>query len=127
MPPLCVTGYGLANGNWTFMFNSFYLFFLNATFVAMATYLIVRFLKFPQKVIPDGLEAQKTRWMLTAFGLLMIIPSARILLGVLDKSNQDKIVHEFIEDNFPYAIHEIERSNHTDSVSYTHLRAHRPY
>jgi len=116
MPPLCVTGYGLANGNWTFMFNSFYLFFLNATFVAMATYLIVRFLKFPQKVIPDGQEAQKTRWMLTAFGLLMIIPSARILLGVLDKSNQDKIVNEFVESNFPYAIHEIERSNHTDSV-----------
>lgn len=116
MPPLCVTGYGLANGNWTFMFNSFYLFFLNATFVAMATYLIVRFLKFPQKVIPDGQEAQKTRWMLTALGLLMIIPSARILIGVLDKSNQDKIVNEFIENNFPHAIHEIERSNHTDSI-----------
>jgi len=35
MPPLCVTGYGLATGNWTFMLNSFYLFFLNATFVAL--------------------------------------------------------------------------------------------
>ena len=29
MPPLCVTGYGIANAQWDIMANSFYLFFLN--------------------------------------------------------------------------------------------------
>ncbi|MBK7871513.1 MAG: DUF389 domain-containing protein [Saprospiraceae bacterium] len=30
MPPLCVTGFGIATGNWQIMLNSFYLFFLNS-------------------------------------------------------------------------------------------------
>ena len=49
MPPLCVTGYGIANGEWEIMSKSFYLFFLNATLVALATFLIVRFLRLPMK------------------------------------------------------------------------------
>ena len=50
MPPLCVTGYGIATGNWEIMLTSFFLFFINTVFVSFATYLIVHFvLKFPQK------------------------------------------------------------------------------
>jgi len=47
MPPLCVTGFGLANGNLAIASTSFYLFFLNTFFVALSTYAIVKFLKFP--------------------------------------------------------------------------------
>ena len=32
LPPLCVSGYGLANGSWVIFFNSFHLFFLNCIF-----------------------------------------------------------------------------------------------
>ena len=62
MPPLCVTGYGIAqlfgyligadNINLDFvniMFNSFFLFVLNATLVALGTYFIVRFMDFPSR------------------------------------------------------------------------------
>jgi len=116
MPPLCVTGYGLANSNWTFMLNSFYLFFLNATFVALATYLIVRFLKFPLKTYVDAKEERKTRLVLGFFALLMIIPSGNILLTVLHKANQQKIIHTYLEKNFKDAIYQIDPVVGTDST-----------
>ena len=116
MPPLCVTGFGIANGNFVYMANSFYLFFLNATFVALATYLIVRFLRFPMNQIANDQERRKTRWILISVGLLMIIPSGRILMGVLEKSRQESIVIDFVKKNFKNAIYEIERIENTDSI-----------
>jgi len=116
MPPLCVTGYGLATGNWTFMLNSFYLFFLNATFVALATYLIVRFLKFPLKTYPNPKEERRTRLILGVFALLMIIPSGRILFTVLHKANQQKIISTYLEKNFKDAFYQIDPVVGTDST-----------
>lgn len=116
MPPLCVTGYGLANGNWTFMINSFYLFFLNATFVAIATYMIVRFLKFPKKKFLNAKEENRTRLALGFFALLMIIPSGRILFTVLNKANQQKIINSYLEKNFKNAFYQIDPIVGTDST-----------
>ncbi len=116
MPPLCVTGYGLATGNWTFMLNSFYLFFLNATFVALATYLIVRFLKFPLKKYVDAKEERRTRWVLGFVALLMIIPSGNILLTVLYKAKQQNIINTYLEKNFKDAIYQIDPVVGTDST-----------
>ena len=47
MPPLCTAGYGLANGNWSFFFGAFYLFLINSVFIALSTWIIVKYLKFP--------------------------------------------------------------------------------
>ncbi len=116
MPPLCVTGYGLANGNWTFMLNSFYLFFLNATFVAIATYMIVRFLKFPKKTYLNPKEENRTRLILGIFALLMIIPSGRILFTVLHKANQQKIINTYLEKNFKDAFYKIDPIVGSDST-----------
>lgn len=116
MPPLCVTGYGLATGNWTFMLNSFYLFFLNATFVALATYLIVRFLKFPLKTYVNPKEENRTRLVLGIFALIMIIPSGSILFSVLHKAKQQQIITTYLENNFKDAIYQIDPVVGTDST-----------
>ena len=47
MPPLCVTGYGLATGNWNYTFGAFYLFILNSLFICLATIIVLRYLRFP--------------------------------------------------------------------------------
>ncbi len=116
MPPLCVTGYGLANGNWTFMINSFYLFFLNATFVSLATYMIVRFLKFPKKKYLNEKEENRTRLILGFFALLMIIPSGRILINVLHEAKQQKIINTYLEKKFKNALYQIDPIVGTDSI-----------
>ena len=49
MPPLCVAGFGLATGRWEIFGGAFYLFFINAAFIAWSTFLIVKLLQFPIK------------------------------------------------------------------------------
>ncbi len=116
MPPLCVTGYGIANSNWVFMLNSFYLFFMNATFVALATLLIVRFLDFPITKATNERENSRTRWIILIFSLLMIAPSLYIFSGLIRKSRQERIIHQYINNKFPTVIYKLERIENSDSL-----------
>ena len=63
MPPLCVAGYGIAKGEMDIALNAFYLFFLNSFFIALTSYLIIRFLRFPYKVHLDKKEGQRSRFL----------------------------------------------------------------
>jgi len=47
MPPLCTAGYGLAIGNVSYFFGAMFLFVINTIFIALATFMIVKFLNFP--------------------------------------------------------------------------------
>ena len=46
MPPLCTAGYGLAVGKWSYFFGAMYLFLINTIFIALATFLVLKLLKF---------------------------------------------------------------------------------
>jgi uncharacterized hydrophobic protein (TIGR00271 family) len=46
MPPLCTAGYGLATLQFSYFIGAFYLFIINTVFIALATFIIVRFLHF---------------------------------------------------------------------------------
>ncbi len=100
MPPLCVTGYGIANGNWEFMINSFYLFFLNSFFIALTAYLIIKLLDFPLKKYENPREARRTRTYLILFSLLIILPSFRILLKLYKERQDDRKIAYFVERHF---------------------------
>ena len=116
MPPLCVTGFGLANGEWEIMLNSFYLFFLNAVFVALATYLIVRYLKFPYEDIVDERERRRTQLIIFFVSALLILPSVYILSGVLNKLNEKSRIEAFFQKNFRDALWETADNKKTDSL-----------
>ncbi len=106
MPPLCVTGYGIANAEWEFMFNSFYLFFLNATLVAFATFLIVRFLRFPMKQYSSDKERRQMLLFIYGFSILVTLPSIYILNKVWTqfkfKQDTERFLEEYCQDNFKY-------------------------
>ena len=103
MPPLCVTGYGLANANWNIALNSFYLFFLNSFFIALATYIIIRILNFPYKKHVDLREARRNRWIITLFSMIIVIPSGRILYDIYmyqrDKQRAEQFIDAYFSDN----------------------------
>ena len=46
MPPLCTAGFGLAIGNLYYFFGALYLFFINSVFIAFATTLGTKIMKF---------------------------------------------------------------------------------
>ena len=49
MPPLCTAGYGLATWNGTYFFGALYLFLINTVFIAAATFVTTRFLRFGRR------------------------------------------------------------------------------
>ena len=59
MPPLCTAGFGLANGNMHYFFGAFYLFFINSVFIAFATTMGVKAMKFSKKQFVDK-DREKT-------------------------------------------------------------------
>ena len=100
MPPLCVAGFGIANMDMKIFLNAFYLFFLNSTFVVLATYLIVRYLDFPYTQHINLKEKKKAQWIMLVTSLLMIVPSLFIFLNVYKKTNTEKDINTYLKDYF---------------------------
>lgn len=106
MPPLCVTGYGLANNHWEIATASFYLFFLNTFFVALSTYVIVRFLKFPYRQYVDKRTRLINIFKISVFAMAIVIPSFLIFRNVLIetrlKRNLQNFIHNCLKDDGIY-------------------------
>ncbi len=100
MPPLCVAGFGIANSDWSVFINSFYLFFLNSVFIALTTYLIVRFLRFPYTSYLNRREKYRTTLFVSVFSVIVLIPSVLILYRVYSEVNQKRSVLAFMQEEF---------------------------
>jgi uncharacterized hydrophobic protein (TIGR00271 family) len=98
MPPLCTVGFGLAKGEWSVFFGAGYLFFINAVFIALSTYLMVRFLRFPFKKYIDKANKKKIQWTIGIVAVLIIAPSLYIFLDVINESRRDRAIQLFAEE-----------------------------
>ncbi|MEL7342929.1 MAG: TIGR00341 family protein, partial [Bacteroidota bacterium] len=96
MPPLCVTGYGLAKGQWDIFVGAFYLFFINSVFIAMATYMIVRFLRFPYIDFVDEKTRRRATTFVSLFVLLLIIPSFWFMVKSIQNLRRRTRIENFI-------------------------------
>jgi uncharacterized hydrophobic protein (TIGR00271 family) len=47
MPPLCTAGFGLATGQFNYFGGAMFLFTINCIFIALAAFVIIKYLKFP--------------------------------------------------------------------------------
>lgn len=47
MPPLCTAGFGLATGQFNYFGGAMFLFTINSIFIALASFVIIKYLKFP--------------------------------------------------------------------------------
>lgn len=105
MPPLCTAGYGVATGQWSFFFGAFYLYLINSVFIALATYLVVRYLKFPEKVFMNALRKQKVRRIMLIVALSTLLPSVYLSIGLVQDSIRKQNARNFVERelNFPDA------------------------
>ena len=98
MPPLCTAGFGLATGNWPYFFGALYLFFINAVFISLSTYLVVRFLHFPYQTFLDERTRSVTRRWILAFVVVVMTPSAVILYNVIKDQQQKTSIGNFLSD-----------------------------
>lgn len=103
MPPLCTAGFGLASGNLYYFFGAFYLFFINTVFISLATYLVVRILKYPKKSFVDKEREKQVTKYVGLIVIFTIVPSLYLSYNLVMNSYFDQRVHTFINEelNFP--------------------------
>jgi uncharacterized hydrophobic protein (TIGR00271 family) len=103
MPPLCTAGFGIASGNLYYFFGAFYLYFINSVFISLATYLVVRILKYPKKVFLDKQREKKVTRYVGILAFLTIAPSLFLSYNLVRASYFNEKAKEFIAEelNFP--------------------------
>ena len=98
MPPLCTAGYGLGTGQIIYFFGAFYLFFINAFFIALATYLMVRYLQFPRKRFLDPATERKVHRSIAIFTVVVVVPSIFIAINVVRETSFDNNAIKYVND-----------------------------
>ena len=89
MPPLCTAGFGLATGNLSYFGGAMFLFTINTIFIALATFVIVKFLRFPMlKYINSAKRKRIAR--LASFVALIVFSGSIYMFFNLFQENQFK-------------------------------------
>jgi uncharacterized hydrophobic protein (TIGR00271 family) len=102
MPPLCTAGYGIATAQWQFFGGALYLFLINAIFIALSTYAIVRVLKYNPKVEVERRTSLRVKRLMWAIIIVTILPSVFIAFRLIDKSVFESNVARFVENEFRF-------------------------
>ena len=97
MPPLCTVGYGIANLSWQYTIGALFLFSINCIFIAMAAYLMAKFLKFPVKTV----EEHRTRYFILSYALVILLAATSIFTGyhVIRENDFTKLANRFVKKN----------------------------
>lgn len=96
MPPLCTAGFGIATANWNYFFGAFYLFFINAVFISLATYLIARYLHFPEKEFISRKVARQYRRWFVILSIAALTPSIYFLYTLYKNDVIKKEIEELV-------------------------------
>jgi uncharacterized hydrophobic protein (TIGR00271 family) len=103
MPPLCTVGYGLAaavtenvNGI-KFAAGAFYLFIINTIFIALATFLVLKLLKFPMIRYVNSARRKNIARMASFLAILVMVPAGFTFVNVLKESTFNNNAKMFIE------------------------------
>lgn len=100
MPPLCTAGYGLAMSNFSYFFGAFYLYNINCFFICIATYFIVRYLKYTPVQFKNIRFEKQIRYGISFLLVLMIVPSFYLAYNLLKEKQFHDNVSKFIENEF---------------------------
>lgn len=119
MPPLCTAGYGLGTGQLSYFFGALYLFVINAVFICLATYVMVKILNFRKATYIDAQHGKRiSRWMIVVV-LCTAIPSIFLASQMIKESIEEQKVASFVknemvmEDSFLLKY----EYNRTDSIN----------
>ena len=99
MPPLCTAGYGLAHLNLHFFFGALYLFVINSVFIALATYFMVKYLRFPTVSGISGEVATRRRRLISTVLVIILVPSIWSAFTLIQNNNFERNVQNFVENN----------------------------
>ncbi len=100
MPPLCTAGYGLATGKFAYFGGAMFLYTINCVFICIATYGIVKFLKYPAVEFVDKKKSNQIRNWISIIVALMVIPSIFFAYRFISEQNYKAKVDNFLVAEF---------------------------
>lgn len=103
MPPLCTAGYGLATWQLNYFFGASYLFIINSIYIAFATFIGVKLMKYKGISDGDNTRARQVRKIVYTLAILTMLPSIYLTYRMLNESRFELRTDEFVnnECKFP--------------------------
>lgn len=98
MPPLCTVGFGLAIGNWDYAGGAMYLFTINTIFIALATFLVIKLLRFPMVRYVNSQRRRFIARMASLVAVLVMVPAGFTFYNVFQESLFRKDATSFVEE-----------------------------
>jgi len=111
MPPLCTAGYGLAKAlsgetavnlqgeivtGWDYALGAMYLFTINTIFIALATFMVLKVLRFPMLKYANSAKRKRIARIASILAIVVMIPAAFTFVDVLKKSRFESAAKAFI-------------------------------
>ena len=100
MPPLCTAGFGLATGNISYFLGAFYLYSINCFFIGIATFLIIKYLKYTPKNTGNEALNKRLRVVITTLVILIVTPSLYLAYSLLEEKKFHENVAHYITAEF---------------------------
>lgn len=107
MPPLCTVGYGLAKGfepgltdgstGYSYALGALYLFTINTIFIALATFLVLKVLRFPMMRYENSKKQRLVARLAMLLAVVVMIPAVWTFIKVLKESNYEQDYKKFIQ------------------------------
>lgn len=98
MPPLCTVGFGLAIGKPWYAAGAMYLFTINTIFIGLATFLVIKFLRFPMVRYANSQRRRLIARAASITGIAVMIPAGVTFYQVFQESLFKKQAQQFLQE-----------------------------
>lgn len=105
MPPLCTAGYGLAKGNWQYFGGAMYLFTINTIFIALATFVVLKVLRFPMLKYVNSAKRKRIGRLASLLAIVVMVPAVWTFINVLQESNFMRDAKAFVNNELSVLPH----------------------
>lgn len=99
MPPLCTVGYGIAQLNWQYALGAMYLFFINSVFISLATFIMVKYFRYPSVQLEDPKKQSKRKWVVYVILVIVLIPGVFSTIDIVQDNNTHRAASRLISSN----------------------------
>jgi len=111
MPPLCTAGFGLATSQFDFFYGAMYLFSINSFFIALATFLVIKYLRFPVAHYLNSAKRRRISRIIYFIAILVVIPSILTFIKIYQQEVFKQTANEFIQKEIVYEGTQVIKSN----------------
>ncbi len=96
MPPLCTVGFGLAIGKPMYALGAMYLFTINTIFIGLATFLVIKYLRFPMVRYANSRRRRFIARVASVVGLAVMLPAGYTFYNALQESRFSADAQRFV-------------------------------